>query len=447
MLVLIANIDGTSVYAGSDGRADPERYIPPWILSASPISYSTDRAWGGYCRLSFGSIALAREMFDGHWPPPVSIEGALYMIPEDGTLADKVLLIEVRLHRKGIDARCVEYDAFDPDPTADLLEETTDYNGDTVPLPRAFGTVRYVRPVRLPDASGGNQRYHLGYLSGSCHTDWHVFDDGVDICSNVGTVSAGVFELTVTPVGEVTISGTGELDDLESIFRWASGNALNIDWSSMWILRDKSGAPIVDAAGLPIYDSGYGAASEKQISKWADSQMAAKDFLSEIASYFRHMFFVQCGALYLASMDTANGTLAVSDADYIDASIRHDAPISGARATWESADSVSESVGQYVKRTKQETYRPSGYPYGNELRIDPMQSSHSAISESLDAILALANKPRCEMTMPLKSDCMPTPGMRVSASVYGMTVQMMVREIQYDFIAMTVTISGEADIA
>jgi len=95
---------------------------------------------------------------------------------------------------------------FPEDNDVNMLSTATDYDGNTVVLPLAIGFVDYVRPVRLPDAGGGNQRYSAGGLTGTKHADWHVFDDGIDVCTNATEISSNVFELSVAPVGEITIS-------------------------------------------------------------------------------------------------------------------------------------------------------------------------------------------------------------------------------------------------
>lgn len=451
MLLIEMTIGSDTLYAGTDALADTQGYINPWIISASPMVYSLSQPYGGYCELTFGAVDFDPQMFlaSGHWPAPISAAGSIYLVT--GALADKNLLMTCKMHLKTIAADAVTYDIYDPAPDSNLLTEAADYDGNTVPLPRAFGTVNFVAATRLADdAVTFYRRYDLGHLQGTKHVHWHVYDDGIDVCSNVGSAADNVFTYTVTPVGEITLSGTGDLTSLEEIFTWAVGaGQMDINWSSLYLIRDSAGSAIVDNSGLPLWDSSYySATSASGLSAWVTSQQTGKSWLALLTAYFRYMFFIDAGVLNLISMDKANGALALAASDYTSASLTAPAPCSGARAKWQTAASVSESVGQYVKRTDNEVFRQSAYTYGKEISIDPFQAAQNDIATSLDSIIAYSNALACEITLPLVPGKLPKPGMRLDIVLFqDLAVSMTARTIQYDYTKMSVTISGEATVA
>jgi len=244
------------------------------VINIDPIAYRMDEIYVGMVRINGGNIVIALSAFNSAawWLPDISYLCVVSITDTDESAA--VVVMEGTIYRKKIDPpTSVSYDFYQNDISTNLLTTATDYNGDTVVLPKAFGHVNYVIPVRLPDAGGGNRRYSAGGLTGTKHTHWHVYDDGVDVCSNATAISSNVFEYTVTPAGELTISGTGTSSDNFDIFAELCGAS----WLNTGIVDDGN------ASGV--------------ISKWQDTQIFVTDFLSKVASV-TDAFFISWAAPY-----------------------------------------------------------------------------------------------------------------------------------------------------
>jgi alkylation response protein AidB-like acyl-CoA dehydrogenase len=122
-----------------------------------------DEKYGGHCKLGFGQISFVPTLFESHSPPPNQI--SLVIQVARNTEEDAVTLITCDAFLNEFDETRVSYDIYDPKYPQDVLDEGPDYNGDTVPYPKAFGTVTHVTPLRLADDGSSRPTYHLGGLS------------------------------------------------------------------------------------------------------------------------------------------------------------------------------------------------------------------------------------------------------------------------------------------
>ena len=131
------------------------RYWSGDIINIDPIAWRMDQVYGGACRLSGnGSIEIALAAFDSNewW-----FQGATYpcRIEYTDTLEDAaILLFNCTLHIQSVNLPLsVSYDVFHESYDKELLSTGVNYDGETVPLPMAFGTVTHVKPVRLADSA------------------------------------------------------------------------------------------------------------------------------------------------------------------------------------------------------------------------------------------------------------------------------------------------------
>ena len=426
------------------------------IIDMSTPQYATESDLGGYARMTFGGVKISTMWLDdiGVWPPPVNLAARIYY--SQGGESEKRLCWSATWHRSGIDAWAVGYDVYDQAFDSKLLEEDVDYAGDTVPMPMAIGTVTHMRAVRLADDPvSGNQRYHLADIQGTAGSDWHAFDDGVDICANVDNVSGNVFELTVAPVGEVTLSGTGSITTLTGLFSWAcDAGRLNLTLNSVF-------------------------STTQAIDYEAVSQELLIDFLGSVSSAGNHLFYVIDSILMLCDLDTSppgiatvlldmdgdgledesgetvladNDTIDIDPGDYLENMTFTDlAPKSLARCTWVTRSAVTENIGTYVKETEQSVVVGSDYPYGDEMDLECYSFTRSTISDRLIAALDRWHMPRIRVPLPMVSLTMlPAPGQRVIVTddrpPRDLTIDSHVRSISYDFINMKVTIQGEGSL-
>ena len=474
-----------SLYMALENYADQRMWCDD-IVSYTPPQYHTAHRTGGICRLDFGQIEMKTSAFEGKkeagnalftdgdvswvdrpdeatwvdealatgdpnmWPPPREI-----YLKQRYTESDEsgmVLMFDGIGWRSRIDPakRMVTYELHGRRYTAQLLETATDYNGDEVSLPRALGPIYYAKPVRLADRDNpagwplliGCPTYHSMYVAGTLGTDWHVFDDGVNIDANAGDNGDGTFSLDSSPVGEITVSGTGTIETLSDLIAWAC--------------QDDRADYMAAFAGLGlsyIYNSALEASPSPSLSYMANSQQLLLDFISSVAAYFRHLYYETGYALIGVHMGTPNGDRELTDGYdfYQKTSYEDPAAISLIRAAWQQRSAVEETIGKYVKAEDIEETVESSYPYGDEESVSPYEYTRSAIKTSLEELLEYMLKTEARLAIPM-SDNMPVPGERITYKDEDnfdqtLNVVMFCRTIKYDFERETVEIIGDAELS
>jgi hypothetical protein len=277
----------------------------------------------------------------------------------------------------------------------------------------------------LPDASG-HRVYHHGYLTGTKGVNWHVFDDGVNVDSNVTNATSSTFEYTTTPVGEITVSGTGASSTLINIFSWACG-ATHLNLS---------------------YDSSL--ATAFTASFWATSQETLVAFLDRLAAYANHLFYIVNETLYLVDIASDNGTLALTEFDFFPASITFAAPVATLKTNWTDRTAVEDSTGKHIMETPQEVSVVGVHPYGNAETIDSFQTDKALVSTALTRVLSSMAASRWETSIPLQST-FPLPGLKITAvdASMGQNVNVLIHatDIEYDFENCEVKIAGPGTVS
>jgi len=445
------------------------------IVEYTPPQYNTAKRNGGYTRLDFGEIGIALTVFLGAkssgnalfvdtddtawanveaegawtisalssgdplmWPPPREIN-LEHSYTDTGESALTLLFTGVG-YLSSIDKEMIKYDLYGLKYDVDLLETATNYDGDVVVLPRALGVVTYVVPVRLADDISSHPVYHKGYVSGKVGVNWHVFDDGVDIGANVTDIGDGTFYLSASPVGEVTISGTGDITTLSGLITWVC-QADRADY-------------LAEFAGLSLsysYSSSLESDPSPTISYWVSSQQIAIEFISEIASYFRHLFYISGYQMICVDMSKNNSSRTLTEYDFFDATYSYAPPISIIRGPYTIREAVVETIGAHVKVTDKEATISSGYPYGTDNSETVYESGLTSIEASLTDIMVYQHKAIISLQIPISSD-LPDPGEQITftdASSYQlpMTVSLHCRSIRYDAAQDIVTIEGEGDLS
>ena len=168
---------------------------------------------------------------------------------------------------------------------------------------------------------------------------WRVHTDGVPYTGTGAITDNGddTFQISVEPVGELTVSGTGACTDLDEICQWA---ATRIGFALFTNTAARSPSPAVDF--------------------WANSQMTVPAFLAELAAYNTHLFYIdrQADALVLADMFASNGSRSlyfrknqVFKREYQPAASNPAAKIT---AAWTDREFANETAGKYVKDVERE---------------------------------------------------------------------------------------------
>jgi hypothetical protein len=424
--------DGTVLRASQEGYADMN-YWGAYILAVDPPQWQIATPYGGYCKLGWGGFRLAQEFFDSTpmWPPPTNMFVKFYYTP--GNESDKEALFSGTAHLTGWDRDGVDYELFGEEYDADLLEEGTDYDGDTVAFPLAVGEGYCRTPTRIADV-GGYFTYMLPFISTSLEPI--VLDDGVDVTANAVNNGNGTFSLTVAPVGEVTVVGIDTpYHTLISFFRWAcEPDRLNLKFDS-------------SLAVLCL------------IKRWVPNQQTLLQFLSNLAAWNRHLFYIKDGTLYLVWMDSDNGTATYTQNDIGPVTYSMNAPLSSIHAKWEQRIPVEETIGKYVKTYDREGSVASAYPYGDKMEVAQYSTDlndSTAVRTVLTNILSDIHKDNATIPIPMAAG-LPVPGKSITwtepaesaggAHVRGVTGTIRARTIVYDFANYVYKITGEGTIS
>ena len=475
----------------SDGNFVGTSFWANYLMSFSSPQYRLANSYGGYCEMQFGQFEVSQDVFDEAdiWPPPKSF--AVYIYWTGTTEVAREILFEGTAHRTSLTRRGVSYELYGPEYETNLLSETTGYSsaeqnienaaatdlggglvgipcpshgykvGDTIqisgttnyegaftlptqatgtgdifvitatynaenftgtevtahsgtiPIPRAFGIINHGKVIRLPDVAGA-PTYHAGYITGTLGTNWHVYDDGVNIDANVTDNGDNTFSLSAIAVGEVTICGNGSQTTLLETFSWACSSArlpLSLTYS-----KAESPSP--------------------QINYWAESQTKLIDFLSLIAAYHTHLFYIKTSGLFLIDMDEDNGTRTVTEYNYFPASYADQSPLAKIVGTWKERSAANETIGRFIRTAEYEETYLTTYPYGGEMNIAVYQDVRADVAASLTSISTLYHKQRATVPLPIETT-LPVPGEAISgsdaSSKRDITFSIRARHIQYDF--------------
>lgn len=575
-----------------------EHYWYPYAMSFGSIKYQIDNLYGGYCRLSYGSITFMPELFVGHWPPPNSLDvkveytatteadaitlfiGALHVKSwvEDAIIYDiydadtyqidmlqksvtndsdqisirdanykwtsagsgsryylelatggdpalsipDAVYVDYVSYSSGIigslavsqwafgDANALGYDTIyirlsdsrDPDntgvvtslaiATAACVEANGTYSlvftgggfttsatgtytilGNVItavaitskgagyataptvatrnglgsitafivgvdilavygvnPLPMAFGVVQYEKPVRLIDASpGGNQQYWLANIQGSPGVDWFLYDDGVDVSSNVSSVSSNWFGLSVVPVGDLTFSGTGATTTLLEIFDSVCGGALTLDHT-------------------------YSRPISPTINYYQTEQIYFPDFLSKIAAWFTHLFYIRAGILYLVDMLIDAGSEITTEFDFFKSGYQFNVPAKKLTSSYpfrisgEWYDGSGGSAGVCLRESTKVISAESGIPYGDTDQdfSPPYCTGIVPVTTALQNIQTILNRPQVSISIPFDTS-LQSPGKKMTwvneSYPYNIMTDTWVRTVSYDFDNNEITIDGD----
>ena len=116
-----------------------DHYWDAFISSFSSVSYATAKAYGGLVDLDFGQIVFTPSAFKDTWKPAKLI--ALETKYTDTTEDAAVTLFKGDCYLNTFDEKTVSYNIKPKTFPQNLLDVGPDYDGNTVPYPRAFGAV------------------------------------------------------------------------------------------------------------------------------------------------------------------------------------------------------------------------------------------------------------------------------------------------------------------
>ena len=389
--------DTSTLRFSMDGVA-LDHYWDAYIESFSSPQYQTATDYGGFVRMGFGQIAFSPDAFAADWVPPKQHTIAIKYTATTEGLA--VTLFTGDIYLNSFDEEIVTYTLNDPKYTQKLLDVGPDYKGNTVPYPKAFGSVTHVEPLRLAD-NAGRPCYHLGGISttidaktiisfsssatgtktqvvtsaahgwstgNSIYISGTVNFDGTHV---IESASGSTFVIPVTfptdnseylPIhANAFISGGFAVFDdgvpIQSNVVVIGDGSFALTASPVGTVTISGTASQTDLEGVMTWGNarlGGGSAivstnargTSPAISYWATSQKPLIDFLSDICAFFTHYFYIKDSVLTLGDMLLDNGSETLDEFSYFTAQYNAGEVISQIKSTWTTHEAENGFVDE-----------------------------------------------------------------------------------------------------
>ena len=398
--VIFKDQEGSTTLRVSLLPEEKEHFWHAYISSFTAPQYSTAKAWGGFCELTFGQIHLSPEAFTGNWPPP--IQCTIEVRHTETTEVASTLVFSGDIRRDTFDPEGVTYQIKGPKYTTRLLDIGPNYAGDTVPYPKAIGTVTHVEPLRVADVGGyptyllsglattAQAQVVIGFSSASAGTKTqvttnspHGWGNGTSV-TLVGTTNFNGAHTIESASGSVfTIPVAFPTTNSEDLPLHASAyisggfsvcddgvpiqtNVTNITSTTFSLSSSPVGVVTMSGTaaqttllevmtwgctrmGLAGIISTNARGTSPDVSKWLDSQMFMTDFFTEICSFFTHFCPIKAGTLTLGDMLLDNGTATYTEDTYFRSSYGTRNAVSQIKAAWTSHEASMERVGEVTK--------------------------------------------------------------------------------------------------
>jgi hypothetical protein len=180
-------------------------------------------------------------------------------------------------------------------------------------------------------------------------------------------------------------------------------------------------------------DSTLARSPSPAVSYTISSDVQVLDMLSDIAAFFSHLFYIADGTLYLIDMEADNGTVELTEFDFLP--VKYDDP---------------PPYSLYKGNTSKVT---GSHPYGKELNVSPVCHGTGAnIVTALTAIKGIMERPRATVALPITTTTVAIkPGTRLEwvdeSQGETITAWIRARSINYDFNNEIMTIEGEGGIS
>ena len=123
-LLMEITLNGTGYQISHEGLS-LESYWNAYIISLNNVQRQLQYEYGGYSRLSAGSMVLSPELFASEWPPPVNAAITAYYTATNE--AAKVEMFQGTAHLQHFNDKTVSYEIDDNAYTA-IIADTTAYD-------------------------------------------------------------------------------------------------------------------------------------------------------------------------------------------------------------------------------------------------------------------------------------------------------------------------------
>ena len=368
---------------------------------------------GGFVKVDWGNIAFAPNAFTSEPPAKANVDLDWGLVS-----SSTIHIFDGEVYRRSYTNRAIGYDIFEPEYDTKLLTEGVDVKNEVgdpdvdVYEPLIIGTVTYMPPQRT--GLNTEEKYYMPDFA-----SYDFFDDGVLINDN-WTIGATYAERSVAIVGELTISGTGNMTTLNDVFTWAAGEM-----------------------GL-AYENVHG--GDVALNYVASSQMLMVDFLDAIAYYCNYQFYIRDDTISLVDMDQDNGEQTIEEFDFVEISYEWPMAVKKYSAAWTLRKFDPTTVSLIADEKEIEYFTDN--PLGDEVSITVYDQTVSNATTKIEAIAAQDAKVVISLSLPL--DRLPSIGEKIEFTdrkqAHNIAGYLRVRAYSINYGANTLDIKGNGEI-
>lgn len=387
-------------------------------LPAMDMKQANER---GHMKPSWGQVKFAPDTYTGAPPRKAEIN-----LNWGVTYSGSIHIFDGTIMLRKATTRELVYDIFESEFEQELLDEGVTVEGDEIVRPWVMGSVVHMNPVRT--GSPAERKYYMPNFSGSIGSGINAYDDGVLINDSWTDNGDGTVNRSVNIVGELTFSGTGQITTLVGLFQWACAEL-----------------------GLTLNTA---LADDCEIDTVETSQQYIIDFISHVAWYCDHGFYILDGVLYLVSNNSDNGSQSVGlgegTSDPVKITYNWPQPTKKYTAKWTTRYAKTDSDGSRIESESHDLELMAGFAV---IGIDRSMGrvfnrTRSKIRTRVQAILDRVNMAIIEVELPLYR--LPRYGERISfrdeISVNHTEGYVRCREYNLNYSAKTVRIKGDGEV-
>ena len=368
---------------------------------------------GGFVKVDWGSISFAPNSYSSE-PPPKATVDLNWGLDSSNTIH----IFDGEIYRRGYSNKSIDYDIFEPEYDTKALDEGTDVKSEVtdpdvdVVQPLIIGTVEYMAPQRT--GLDTEEKYYMPDFA-----TYDFFDDGVLVNEN-WTVAGGYAEGSVSVVGTLTISGTGNMTTLNDVFNWAA-TEMGLSYSNI-----------------------HG--GDVALNCVVTSQMLMVDLLDALAYYCCYQFYIKSDTIYLVDMNQDNGEQEIEEFDFVEIKYAWPMPRKQYSAAWTLKKFDPTTVT--VIDDPQEVEHFTDSSVGDDVTITPYDQTVDDVTAKIEAIAEQDTKVIIELSLPL--DRLPSIGEKISFTdrkqSHNITGYLRVRSYSLNYSSKTLDLSGNGEI-
>jgi len=418
-------VSGTDYYVSNTEYMSPDgNYYHGFVDSAPNLTLGTTR--GGFLTVRSGMIVLTSDPENGDHPFGLARFTTLLSI--------SVYTVEIKFDTQyplfvgslvldQISNDQLRFIFYQTQYSNQLISTVTDSNADTQYNPFAHGVITNRQPLIQ---TGTNAFANPGLDTGETIT---VHEEGTNRYSSV---TSSTITTSGYAGGNVVVSGTGaQGTTVETFFDYVA-NTLSLDVTT----ADTTKSTVAATRVIHLYEN---------------RPQLLIDFASKVAEATNHQFHISPnpsdGNLTLYLIDRANSPAAtvIENIDVIASSYKLGFPVESVIGNYEAITRKGEQL-QNLDVAVTVTNIPIGRLIVREMYADTV-SHVSEVNTILTAIKNIEIKPTASITVSdIQTGWKPGDRFTLNRNQDLISIDMIVRNIQYNFLTQDTTISGDATL-